>query len=218
MSDFREFLDACIGPTTGVLHAAVGYDIQFVNGKYKHQKWVETQFDWPAEAGRAEREILREATTADVYVCPNLMVADKRAQGAAAARLNIKADIDGDFDLDKVREISGFAVASGTPGHAHVYVPLAESVPAHQYTALCRALGNYLGNADSKISDNDVLRPPGTYNHKPTTRGLEPVSVRWLLRDWPSGSSERQGSPAPWLPVEVATAALMVAGSTRSRS
>jgi hypothetical protein len=182
MSDFRDFLDACIGPTTGVLHVAVGYDMQLVNGKHKHRRWIETQFDWPSEADRAEREILREATTSDVYVCPNLMVGDKRAQGGAAARLNIKADIDGDFDLDKVREIGGFAVASGSLGHAHVYVPLAESVPAYRYTALCRALGGYLGNADSKISDNDVLRPPGTYNHKPTVTGLAPASVRWLVR------------------------------------
>nr|WP_243703133.1 DUF3631 domain-containing protein [Mycobacterium marinum] len=187
-----------------MLHIAVGYDGYFdPKGKYKHREWVPSHFDWPAEADRAEREILREAATADVYVCPTLMVAEKRAKGAAADRLNVKADIDGEVDLDKVREVGGFAVLSGSPGHAHVYVPLAETVPAHHYTALCRALGAYLGHADSKIADNDVLRPPGTHNHKPTALdGSPPAPVDFVIR--PSGVRVDPQTLAALLGVELA--------------
>ena len=63
-----------------------------------------------------------------------------------------------------------------------MYVPLTETVPAHHYTALCRGLGAYLGNADSKISDNDVLRPPGTLNHKTRASGGESTKAEWLIR------------------------------------
>ncbi|WP_246859842.1 helix-turn-helix domain-containing protein [Mycobacterium helveticum] len=182
LRDLRKYLDACLADTAGMLHIAVGcgghYDD---NGKYRHTQWTESHFAWPGEAELAEREILRAAPEADVYLCPNLMVADKRAKGAAAARRHVKADIDGPFDLDKVRQLGGFAVASGTPGHAHVYVALAQSVPGHHYTALCRGLGAYLGNADSKVSDNDVLRAPGTLNHKPAARGLKPAATHFLI-------------------------------------
>ena len=119
----------------------------------------------------------------DVYVCTNLMWSDKRAQGAAVTHTLIHADKDtGQLDPEKVRAIDGFAVASGTPGHGHVYVQLSEPVTAAQHRVLCRALGDYLGGADAKISDNDVLRPPGTLNHKPTVTGGEPAAVEWLVR------------------------------------
>ena len=183
MSDLTDYLDACIGDTQGKLHIAIGYGGHWSDtGKYEFDRFVQSHFDYPAEREQAAREILAAAQDADAYVCTNLMVADKRAGGAAAARLNVKADIDGDFDLDKVRQIGGYAVASGTPGHAHVYVPLTETVPAHHYTALCRGLGAYLGNADSKISDNDVLRPPGTLNHKTRASGGESTKAEWLIR------------------------------------
>jgi hypothetical protein len=115
-------------------------------------------------------------------VCPYLMWSDKRAKGAAVARPQVHADIDhGHLDGEKVRAIDGFAVASGTPGNGHVYVALTESVPAHWHRALCRGLGDYLGGADAKISENDVLRPPGTLNHKPTAAGGDPAVVTWLV-------------------------------------
>ena len=80
----------------------------------------------------------------------------------------------------KVEAVDGYAVASGTGQHGHVYVALSRPVSATQLTALCRALGRYLGAADARIAENDVLRPPGTVNRKPTVRGGEPVPVRWL--------------------------------------
>ena len=63
----------------------------------------------------------------------------------------IHADVDhGHLDLDKVREIGGYAVGSGTPGNGQVYVDLADAITVPQHSALCRALGAYLGGADSE--------------------------------------------------------------------
>jgi hypothetical protein len=104
-----------------------------------------------------------------------------RREGEAVTHQLVHNDVDGDPNLDKVRAIGGFVVASGTPGHVHVYVPLTEPVPAHWHRALCEGLRDYLGG-DDKIADNDLLRPPGTLNHKQVPKGGEPVPVEWLVR------------------------------------
>jgi putative DNA primase/helicase len=182
-----DYLNACLGDTRGRLHIAIGDGGHFNStGSYKHDSWVQSHFAWPGEAAQAVREMLAAAPKSDVYVCPYLMVAGKRAKGAAAARDHVHADMDHDCDLDKVRALHGFAVASGTPGHVHVYVALTESVPANWHKLLCRGLGDHLGGADAKISDNDVLRPPGTYSHKSAAKGGNPTLVEWLVR--PSGA------------------------------
>ncbi|MDQ1249559.1 MAG: hypothetical protein QG597_3934 [Actinomycetota bacterium] len=183
-TDTLDYLKAIYGTTEGVAHLAVGCDPHLdTNGKYTHRAWVPTTFSWPAEADQLAAEITREAAHADVYACPYLMWAGKRSKGAAVERRLIHCDYDGPLDTERVTATGGFAVASGSEGHAHVYVPLAGPVTAVEHEALCRALGDYLGpHADSKVRDNDVLRPPGTWNHKPTANGQQPAPVTWLVK------------------------------------
>jgi hypothetical protein len=181
-SDLTDFFDACYDDTTGYLHIAVGESPRWVDDKYGHEHWTQTHFAYPAERDRAVREIARAVAGGDVYICPNLMHANKRAQGAAVARMVVHSDLDeGRYDPEKVKAVGGFAVASGTPGNAHVYVPLTESVSADVHRELCRGLSRYLGAGDPKIADNDLLRPPGTFNHKAAARGGELASVQLLI-------------------------------------
>jgi hypothetical protein len=184
VSDTRDYLDASLGVTVGRVHIAVARD-SYLNdsGKIKHKRWAESHYAWPAEADRVEDVILTAAPEADVYVCPYVMLGDNRAKGDAVTHRLVHADIDaGLIDVERVRTLGGFAVSSGSRGHGHVYVSLAESITPVQHEALCRGLGRYLGAVDAKISDNDVLRPPGTFNHKPTVTGGQPVRVEWLVR------------------------------------
>lgn len=164
MSDLHEYFNAVYGDAVGRAHIAIGGGPHLTAaGKYSHKRWSEHHFAWPEEAGLVEREILRAAYESDVYACPYVD--------------------NGVLDLDKVRALHGFAVASGgTTGNGHAYVALAESVPQHWHRKLCRALGVYLGAVDHKIADNDLLRPPGTFNHKPTTAGGDPALVEWIVR------------------------------------
>jgi len=179
MDDLATFLNATLGDTEGQLHTAIGIGPHTdATGRHKHRRWTERRYPWPAQRDRAVADLLAAAEDSDVYACPYPMVGDKRAQGAAAARRIAHADVDGDLDVDKARRLGAIVVGSGTPGHGHGYVALTESVPAVWHRELCRALGAYLGDADAKISDNDVLRPPGTLNHK---RGQERPVV-WLIR------------------------------------
>lgn len=120
----------------------------------------------------------------DVFATPYSHDGPRRA-GGATSRRHVHCDVDGALDLDKVKALGGMAVASGSVDaagqpHGHVYLRLSEDVPAHLHTALCRALGKTIGGDladESKIRDNDVLRPAGTVNHK---HG-QARSVSWLI-------------------------------------
>ena len=122
--------------------------------------------------------IERCARLGDVYVCPYLMHGRKRAKGDAASRKLVHSDVDdGRLDLAVVRELGGFAIGSGTPGNGHVYVLLTHVVMPAQHELLRKGLAAYLGGDMAKISDNDLLRPPGTFNFKPTVAGGKPAPV-----------------------------------------
>jgi hypothetical protein len=182
--NLRGYLDAVYLDMTGVAHIALGGG-PYLNdkGKYCFKDWTEHQFKWPDEADLVVREILRAAPLSDVYLSPYLTLGDKRHKSSAVARRLVHTDVDsGVLDPEKVRQLGGFAVASGSPGNGHAYLHLTTSVTVPQHTALCRALGAHLGAVDSKIVTSDVLRPVGSYNHKPVLSGGEPVPVRWLVR------------------------------------
>ena len=196
-SSVRLYLDTCCRDTRGWLHVGLGYE-PFVNaaGTYKHKRFLGGCVRWPDEADQTIALLLAESEEADVWVCPYLMADDwvrtkdgkrktGRAKGQAVSRLTVHSDIDKEpFDSSKAEKLAamgGFAIASGSPGNAHVYVPLSASVSVDEHDALCVALGKYIGGADpGKHSDNDLLRPPGTLNHKPTVLyGEPPARVRW---------------------------------------
>lgn len=134
------------------------------------------------------RSLVLEADAGrEVFLCPyRLRGSHVRENGRSIARRHVHADVDGPVDLATVRYLGGMAVASGSTAadgspHGHVYMRLTESVPGHMHAALCRAVGQYVGGEHhdtSKVGDGDVLRPPGTLNHK----GDRARPVAWLIR------------------------------------
>lgn len=149
-------------------------------------------------AGMAEalaEALVDRSEHADLYACPYAHEGE-RHKGGAVARRHAHADVDGPLDLELVRELGALAVASGSISqgapHGHVYVRLTRPVTADEHSALCAALGAYLGpHADaSKVADNDVLRPAGTLNHK----GGRRAPVTWLIR--PDAPTVRAWEPA----------------------
>ena len=137
-------------------------------GSYKFPKrdWHQHWFNYPAEIDLAISEAVRASHDSDLYYCPNLMHARRRAADAAVARRDVTVDYDGELTgkmIQKVEDIDGWALESGRPGHAHIHVPLAESVNAKQHTILCKALGNYLGpEADAKFASTPGSAPAPT--------------------------------------------------------
>lgn len=179
----REYLRATLGDTAGWLTALVGYGGHFVkrdNGDdaYAHRECNPRVYQWPAEVDRAVRELTQMAHLGDVWVCPYVMTYAVRTKGESVSRPHLHADVDHGVDYAKVARFSGaFVVGSGRDGHGHVYVPLTRSVTVQQHRALEEGLREYLGG-DDKITDNDLLRPVGTLNHKSD----EPSPVEWLIR------------------------------------
>jgi hypothetical protein len=89
-TDLGLYLDACIGDTTARLHIATGRNPRLSDGRYVHEEWTQSHFEWAAEADQAVREIAHTATEpdTDVYVCPYLMWGNKHtAPGEIAARV-----------------------------------------------------------------------------------------------------------------------------------
>lgn len=206
VSEIHTYLEAVFGDAEGQAHIMIGAGGNYDRGKYQFASTSQSSFSWPDEQDQLVRALLQEsATGADVFVCPYLMHGDRRAKGAAVARRLVHADIDGDLDPAKVTILGGFAVASGTGRHGHAYVALDASVTAVQHQTLCRGLGVFLGDADAKISDNDLLRPPGTMNQKATAKGGEPSPVRWLVQ--PSGKTWAPADLSKFLSVDLAARA-----------
>ncbi|MGK5112793.1 hypothetical protein [Geodermatophilus sp. CPCC 205506] len=180
------YADILFGDATGYVCGATGKN-PFLNAKNKYSfspsGWHEFALRWPDQRDELVDAIVRAADAqVDLFVCPYLRVSEDRKRGSAVERRFIHADIDGELSTEKVQAVGGFAVDSGTEGHGHVYIALSAPVDVRQHEVLCRALGRYLGNADAKVSDNDVLRPPGSVNRKPTVRGVAASPVRWLVK------------------------------------
>lgn len=137
------------------------------------------------------------AEAGDVFACPYPQAPLGRRKGAARLRRHVHADIDGALDTARVRFVGGMAVASGSVDgegrpHGHVYLRLDRPVTAAAHEALCRGLARFVGGdfADmSKVADHDVLRVPGTLNHKTTP--ARPVS--WIA--CPDDPSVRTWAP-----------------------
>jgi hypothetical protein len=201
--DLRDYLDAVFGDTTGVLHIGVGFGGHYENGNYVFDEFVSPHYTWPDEADIAIREILTEAEDSDVFCCPYLMRDGHRAKDHVVSHELIHADVDHDLDPAAVAELGGFAVSSGSSGHAHVYVPLSFAVTAAQHRMLCRGLRDRLGG-DDKITASDLLRPPATLNHKSAANGGEPAAVTWLV---PPGTRVNPQTLAALLNIDLAETA-----------
>lgn len=230
-TDISAYLAAVFGDAEGVAHFVGGragyltargsYSFKPTRG-HRDARWIPLTRTWPAEADQLADDLTGFVDTYDIYVCPYLMSGEDRTPGNALALSKIHADIDGDCPMDKVADLGGWAVSTGSPGHAHVYVDLAAPVPLHQHTALCRALGAHLGDADAKIMPNDVLRPPGTRNHKGRARGGESAPVEWLIKPagvrWDAALlADRLGITLPDAPTPASAGTKTAKGKTMAK-
>lgn len=177
--DMRAYLDVMLGDDVGWLATAVGYGGHFdAAGKYVFDEWRPHFYRWPTEVDQAVRELTQAAHVGDVYASSYLMAHAARRKGESVSRSHLSADIDGDLDWAKVARLPGVvAIGSGRDGHAHVYVLFTRSVTLQEHRALQIGLRDYLGG-DDKITDNDLMRPVATFNHKTD----EPLPVDWLIR------------------------------------
>ncbi|GAA2548148.1 AAA family ATPase [Pseudonocardia hydrocarbonoxydans] len=164
-------LDVVFADERGFAALAFGHDGYYdENGKYDHRTWSEARYRWPAQRDELLRQLAQLAGAGervDVYWCPALRTIDERRKHSAVDRLHfLWADLDGaTTDEPLLNKLDPIAVASGTDGHRHLYVPLDRPVTPAQHRRLNRALAARIGG-DHKWSNEALLRLPGTLNHK----------------------------------------------------
>ena len=129
------------------------------------------------------RLITRLARRTDVYV--GVALRDGRGHGGKSAisgshLLYIECD-----DPDAGERLRGFAcspsmiVASGSPGHLHIYWCLRERASSAQVESANRRLALALRGDLASADIARLLRPPASVNHK----HIPPVAVRLLTHD-----------------------------------
>ena len=131
----------------------------------------------------AARVITRLARQTDVYV--GVALRDGRAHGGRSAisgshLLYIECD-----HRDAGDRLHGFpyspsmTVASGSPGHLHIYWCLRERASSAQVESANRRLVLALRGDPASVDIARLLRPPGSFNHKHSP----PVAVRLLAHN-----------------------------------
>jgi replicative DNA helicase len=191
----RWFCERLWSDIDGWVFVGHGYDPQLgANGKFEHGSWEDKSFAWPRQADQLIDHIVEAAEGSDVYVTPGLSSNPVRALDLKNPKHNRRplpsrflwSDLDGASpdDLFKLRRLAAagsFTVASGRgDGHRHLYVALDETTDPDTVRALNRRLVVHVHGDPSPSALNGYLRPPGSYNWKPTVLvpGSAPVLVK----------------------------------------
>jgi hypothetical protein len=165
--------------------AGFAYLAANVPGSRRPTDWMQWFFEWPQQSHKLLEQAATLAATKEVYI--GVLLHDSRdgEKESCQASYWLWADIDGSCDQAKVEELGGMVIESGSAGHLHVYVRLAQALDWQTTEVWNRRLAKWLG-ADSKWHANAVLRLAGTINHKPTggpVRLVSEVSRFWTLEE-----------------------------------
>jgi hypothetical protein len=129
-------------------------------------------YDWPEQRDLFLDAATRQAPTVDVYL--GVLLHSKR-DGKKPSCLpggHLWADVDADrmepIHVDRLEEVIDRAhvVASGRPGHVHVYLPLeVAALPVNDIEHYNKRLATWLGADPSGHDAAQLLRLAGTWNH-----------------------------------------------------
>lgn len=148
-----------------------GY-VRVPTNHFPTDRWDDgTAYSWPESADTITAHVVAaDAAGLDCYYSTNVMRSTGRARGNSAAPHVLHLDLDRTptaEDIDRLDALDAMTVLSGSKGHLHAYVFLDGPTDTSTYHILQQRLRAYFGkDVDSKISDNDVLRIPGTHNRK----------------------------------------------------
>jgi RepB DNA-primase from phage plasmid/CHC2 zinc finger len=135
-----------------------------------------------ADRGRARRLIRALAHRTDVYA--GVLLRDRPSGGRQAVSSSHLVFIETD-DVEASERLARFAhqptmlVASGSPGHLHVYWQLHRAIGVLELEQANRRLAHHLGGDLASVDAARILRPPSSWNHKRNP----PARVRLLQLD-----------------------------------
>ncbi len=170
-------------------------------------------FAYPEEIGSAEEWCQRQDRSGrEVYHCAHLLEVPPRLKTNAAPMLSLWVDGDGAEPGPGLPKPT--ATVYSSPGREQYYLRLSEPVPPEFGEGLNRRLALAMGADVSGWDLTQLLRPPGTHNHKYKNAPLvrlgemsrvqyDPSELDRLLplapgsRSWPVGRGSPQRSERP---------------------
>jgi AAA domain/RepB DNA-primase from phage plasmid len=134
-------------------------------------KFTQHYFQWPQDRHKLVEWVLTTTPTAEVYIAPALF-SEPSAQKSSFKSTNVLwTEFDGNYpaSFGDVPQPT-FRVQSSDAGHQHAYWRLDEPITSYQTVEAYNRTLAYGLQADASAWDcNQVLRPPGTRNHKRDT-------------------------------------------------
>lgn len=159
-SQLADFFSNLYGDSTGYVYLAL-------KGLNQQASWRQEFYQWPEQAASLEAKINAYSNKYEVYFAPALF--DKKN----SQKINVKTsnvfwvEFDGTIpsDLGDIPNPS-IRIKSSIEGREHWYWRSANELDVSTIERINRNLAYKLGADISGWDANQVLRPPGTYNHK----------------------------------------------------
>ncbi len=168
-SEAVEFFTLLHGDTPGILATFSG-----TRRGEKITRPQERYYAWPSEAAQAGQHVA-DATAAgqEVYACAHLLTKQKRIKANAAPVSVLWVDHDQEgWPNDAPRPA---AIVESSPGRWQVYIRLTEAIEPARAELLNKRLTAMVGADPSGYDLTQLLRVPGTVNHK--YKGMPPVRL-----------------------------------------
>jgi RepB DNA-primase from phage plasmid len=129
------------------------------------QRQIERFFTYPIAAENAVAWLFEQDERGfEAYFCAHLLTDRRRIKGNAAEILTLWAD------GDRATIPEGFpkpsAIVESSPGRHHYYWRLTHPIPPGTAESLNRRIAYAIGADKSGWDLGQLLRPPGTHNHK----------------------------------------------------
>lgn len=174
LADFARFAHVLYGDQTGFLCVVAG---RRQDGRLLALDAAYVPY--PAGLANAWRWLLRRSDAGkETYVCAHLLTDRRRVKENAAPIVCLWAD--GDTAPIPTGELAPTMVVATSPGRWHGYWRLSRAIDPATAEQLNRRLSCAIGADDSGWDLGQLLRPPGTANHKypdqPQTRLLDPLT------------------------------------------
>lgn len=163
-NDLHNFIDFLFGGLNGIAYVGLKNPEDSLD-------WRQHYFSYPEESSRMESVILEAANQWEVYLAPALYSEKDYRRETFKATNVLWTEFDGNApDPSTWNNPPSIRIQSSVEGHEHCYWKLNSPIyNPDDLETLNRAIA-YAKSADSSAWDaTQILRPPGTHNHKRNT-------------------------------------------------
>ena len=167
MEELEKFTNLIFGSQKGYVYSPVKNDI-----------WKQRFFVWPDERTELHDWILTESFSGDVYLSPVLYKERRAVKSSVKSSQVVWVEFDGERELVFPEELKPTAlIQTSSSTHVHAYWRI-DSSDVSTIEDINRRLTFFFGADSSGWDATQLLRPPGTFNHK----YQKPIPV--LLSHW----------------------------------